>query len=127
MYTNVLTMIKNAQAAKKESLKVPFSNMDLMVLELLQKYGYITAVNKKGRMPKRVLEVILKYGEGKTGFIRGVSHLSVPSRRIYAGAQELRPVKQGFGLGVISTPKGIMAYQEARKQNVGGELLFEIW
>ncbi len=120
-------MIKNAQAAKKETLKVPFSNMDLMILELLQKYGYIAAVNKKGRMPKRALEIVLKYGEGKTGFIRGVSHLSVPSRRIYAGAQELRPVKQGFGLGVISTPKGIMAYQDARKQNVGGELLFEIW
>lgn len=127
MYTDILTRIKNAQAVKKESLKVPFSNMDLMVLELLAKFGYIAAVHKKGRMPKRALEIVLKYDEAKKGAIRGVAHLSVPSRRVYAGAQELRPVKQGYGLGVISTPKGIMAYHEAKKANVGGELLFEIW
>ena len=127
MYTNVLTMVKNAQAAKKESLKVPFSNMDLVVLELLHKYGFVAGVNKKGRMPKRVIEVVLKYDEKKSGAIRGIAHLSVPSRRMYVGAKELRPVKQGYGLGVISTPKGIMAYHEAKKANVGGELLFEIW
>ncbi len=127
MYTDVLTRIRNAQAAKKESLKVPFSNMDLVVLDLLAKYGYVAGVNKKGRMPKRVIEVILKYDEKKSGAIKGVSHLSVPSRRIYAGAKELRPVKQGYGLGVVSTPKGIMAYHEAKKANMGGELLFEIW
>ena len=120
-------MVKNAQAAKKESLKVPFSNMDLVVLELLHKYGFVAGVAKKGRMPKRVIEVVLKYDEKKSGAIRGISHLSVPSRRMYAGAKELRPVKQGYGLGVISTPKGIMAYHEAKKANVGGELLFEIW
>ncbi len=127
MYTDVLTRIRNAQAAKKDSLKVPFSNMDLVVLDLLAKYGYVASVNKKGRMPKRVIEVILKYDEKKSGAIKGVSHLSVPSRRIYAGAKELRPVKQGYGLGVVSTPKGIMAYHEAKKANMGGELLFEIW
>ena len=127
MYTDILTRIKNAQAVKKESLKVPFSNMDLTVLELLARYGFIAAVNKKGRMPKRALEIVLKYDEAKKGAIRGVAHLSVPSRRVYAGAKELRPVKQGYGLGVISTPKGVMAYHEAKKANMGGELLFEIW
>ena len=127
MYTDILTRIKNAQAAKKESLKVPFSNMDFTVLELLARYGYVANVAKKGRMPKRVIEVVLKYDEKQSGAIRGVAHLSVPSRRVYAGAQELRPVKQGYGLGVVSTPKGIMAYHEAKKANVGGELLFEIW
>ena len=127
MYTDVLTRIRNAQAAKKDSLKVPFSNMDLVILELLARYGYVASVNKKGRMPKRVIEVMLKYDEKKAGAIRGVSHLSVPSRRVYASAKELRPVKQGYGLGVVSTPKGVMAYHEAKKANVGGELLFEIW
>ena len=127
MYTDILTRIRNAQSAKKDSLKVPFSNMDYTVLELLARYGYVATVAKKGRMPKRVIEVVLKYDEKNAGAIRGIAHLSVPSRRVYAGAQELRPVKQGYGLGVVSTPKGIMAYHEAKKANVGGELLFEIW
>ncbi len=127
MYTDVLTRIRNAQAVQKESLKVPFSNLDLTILEVLARYGFISAVNKKGRMPKRALEIVLKYDEAKKGVIRGVAHISVPSRRIYAGAKELHPVKQGYGLGVISTPKGVMAYHEAKKANIGGELLFEIW
>ncbi len=127
MYTDVMTRIKNAQAVQKDSLKVPFSNMDMVVLDVLLKHGYIAGVNKKGRMPKRAIEIILKYDEHKKGVIHGVTYVSTPSRRIYAGAQELRPVKAGHGLGVVSTPKGIMAYHEARKAHVGGELLFEIW
>ena len=127
MYTDILTRIKNAQAVQKDSLKVPFSNMDMVVIDLLVKHGYIASANKKGRMPKRVIEIMLKYDENKKGAIHGVAHLSTPARRMHAGAQELRPVKQGTGLGVVSTPKGIMAYHEARKANVGGELLFEIW
>ena len=78
-------------------------------------------------MPRRVIEVELRYGEDGSGAIQDIRFVSVPSRRIYAGAKELRPVKQGYGLGVVSTPKGIMAYHEAKKANMGGELLFEIW
>ncbi len=127
MYTDILTQIKNAQAVKKETLKVPFSKMDMVVIELLAKYGYILSANKKGRMPKRVIEIVLKYDDQKRGAIHGVTHVSTPARRMYAGAMELRQVKQGYGLGVVSTPKGIMAYHEARKAKVGGELLFEVW
>lgn len=127
MYTDVLTRIKNAQAVKKETLKVPFSNMDMVIIDLLFKYGYVAGAHKKGRMPKRVIEIILKYDEAQRGVIHGVNHISTPARRMYASAKELHPVKQGHGLGVVSTPKGIMAYHEARKANVGGELLFEIW
>ena len=126
MYTDLLTRIKNAQSARKETIKVPYSNMDLAVAELLAKEGYVESASKKGRLPKRVIEIKLKY-EGKTGVIQGVKFLSKPSRRLYAGYHDLRPIKQGYGAGVISTPKGIMTYKEARKHKLGGELLFEIW
>ncbi len=126
MYTDLITKIKNSQRAKKEYLKVPFSNMDSFILELMQKYGFIESVAKKGRLPKRVLEIKLKYENGE-GFIRGTKFLSKSSRRLYSGYSDLKTVYQGYGLGVISTPKGIMSYNEAKKAKVGGEVLFEIW
>ena len=126
MYTDLLTKIHNAQRAKKASLKVPFSNMDMAVAEMLAMNGFVAAATKKGRAPKRVIEVELKYENG-VGAITGMKFLSVPSRRIYAGYKELRPVRQGYGMAFVSTPKGILTAREARKQKVGGQLLFEIW
>ncbi len=126
MYTDLLTKIRNAQKAKKASVKASFSNMDLAIAELLAKHGFVAAVNKKGRMPKRILEIDLKYIDGR-GAISGVRFISVPSRRMYAGYVDLRPVKQGYGISFISTPKGIMTSLDAKKQKLGGQLLFEIW
>ena len=126
MYTDLLTKIKNAQQARKLSLKVPFSNMDMEVLDILVKRGFITAANKKGRMPKRVIEIDLKYS-GEQGAISDIKFVSVPSRRIYAGYQDLRKIRQGYGTALISTSKGIMTIDEARKAKVGGQVLFEIW
>jgi len=126
MYIDLITRIKNAQAVKKESLKLPFSNMDLAVAEILARRGYLDDAQKKGRLPKRVIEIKLKYENGR-GVITGVKIVSRPSRRIYAGYQELRPVRQGYGLGVISTSKGVMTYKEASQQKLGGQRLFEIW
>ncbi|MDO8601583.1 MAG: 30S ribosomal protein S8 [bacterium] len=126
MYTDLLTKIKNGQKAKKASVKMPFSNMDLAVAELLAKHNFISAVNKKGRMPKRILEIDLKYIDDK-GAISGVKFLSVPSRRLYAGYAAFRPVKQGYGIAIVSTPKGIMTSLDAKKLKIGGQLLFEIW
>ena len=126
MYIDLLTKVKNAQKAKKASVKMPYSNMDLAVAELLSARGFLGAVTKKGRMPKRVIEIDLKY-DGAKGAINGINFLSLPSRRLYAGYAKLRPVKQGFGMGIISTPKGVMTTTQARKQKLGGQLLFEIW
>ena len=126
MYIDLLTKVKNGQKAKKESVKMPYSNMDLAVAELLSARGFLGTVTKKGRMPKRVIEIDLKYDGGK-GAVSGVNFLSLPSRRLYAGYEKLRPVKQGFGMAVVSTSKGIMTSSQARKQKIGGQLLFEIW
>lgn len=127
MYTDLLTKIKNAQKAKKESIKTTYSSPDLAIAQLLANLKFIEAVEKRGRLPKRILEVTLKYDKDGRGAIEVIKFVSKPSRRLYAGYKELRKVRQGYGAGVISTPKGIMTYDGARKAKVGGERLFEIW
>ena len=126
MYTDLLIKIKNAQQAKKESIKTAYSKMDLVIAEILAANKYIKSVEKKGRMPKRAIEIKLRYVDGQ-GTISGLKFISKPSRRIYVGYKTLRPVRQGYGLGVISTPNGIMTTRNAKKAKVGGQLLFEIW
>lgn len=125
MYINVLTKIKNAQAAQKKEVKVPYTKMDEQVLEILAKQKFIEGFEKKGRNPKRILDIKLKYEDG--GVISGIKFVSKPSRRLYAGYRELRTVRSGFGTLVLSTPKGLMTGKDARKGKLGGELLFEIW
>ena len=126
MYTDLLIRIKNAEQAKKDSVKAPFSNMDMAIAELLATHKYVESAAKKGRLPKRVIEIKLKYTDGR-GAVSGVKFLSTPGRRLYAGFKDLKSVKQGYGMAVISTPQGIMTAKEARKMKLGGELLFEIW
>lgn len=126
MYLNTLTKIRNAQAVKQESVKAPFSNMDLAILEVLEKNKFVDSVAKKGRMPKRIIEIKLKYDNGD-GAIHGVKILSKPSRALYIGYKEIRLVKQGFGALILSTSKGIMDGKVARRAKLGGKLLFEIW
>ena len=126
MYTDLLTKIKNAQAVKRESIKVPYSDMDFAIAELLTTYKFLDSVAKKGRMPKRIIEVKLKYNDSK-GAIQAVKWLSKPSRKLYTGYKDIKPVRQGFGLLVLTTPKGIMDGKTAKKQRLGGQLLFEIW
>lgn len=126
MYINLLTQIKNAQAVKKENIKTFYSKMDEKVLEVLKDNGYVENFERKGRGAKRILDVKLKYEDGK-GVINGIKFISKPSRRLYVNHKGIRPVKHGYGLLILSTPKGILTGKEARKNNVGGEALFEIW
>ncbi len=126
MYTNLLTQIKNAQAVKKESIKIFYSKLKEKILEVLKDNNYIEDFEKKGRGVKRILDIKLKYADDK-GVIDGIKFISKPSRRFYIGYKDIRPVKHGYGLVILSTPKGILTGKEARKMKVGGELLFEIW
>lgn len=126
MYINLLTQLKNAQAVKKENIKVPYSKMDEGVLKILTSHNYIENFEKKGQKVKRYLDVKLKYVENN-GVINGIKLISKPSRPIYVGFEKIRLVKHGYGLMVISTSKGIMGGQEARKAKMGGLALFEIW
>lgn len=127
---NLLVQLKNAQAVGAENVAVPFSNLKLEIARILKDKGFIAEVEKKMRKARQAgipyLQLKLKYTDS-TGAISGIKLISKSSRRVYSGKHKLYPVKSGFGIAVVSTSKGLMTGQEARKAGVGGEVLFEIW
>lgn len=127
---NMLIKIKNAQAIKASEVAVPFSNFNFEIAKILKEKGFIKDVEKKKRKGKKsemnFLNVQPKYIDGK-GAIDNVKLISKPSRRIYTARDEIRIVRNGFGVSVISTSKGLMVGEDAKKAGLGGELLFEIW
>lgn len=126
MYHDLLVRIKNAQMAGKRSLIVPLSKMDFEIAKILVQEGYLREIQKKTIGKKTFLEIKLAYFERRPA-IRGFRFKSLPGRRIYLRAKDVKPVKQGYGLGVISTSVGILSDKAAREKKVGGEYLFEIW
>jgi len=123
---NLITNLKNAGVSGKQSVVAPHSELNVAVLELLQREGYVGSVVKKGKKVNKFIEVNLAYTEGEPR-IQGVKRLSTFSKRVYQGVKDIRPVKNGHGLLVLSTPKGILSDKQARKERVGGEVLFKIW
>lgn len=121
-----INRIKTAQLVGLSNVSIPFSKMKFEIASLLFKEGYVGEVKKHGKKAKRFIEVTLKYENGKPE-VRGVKRLSKPSRRVYVKSTEIRPVKYGHGLLVVSTPKGLLTGRDARKEKVGGEALFSIW
>ncbi len=127
---NMLAQIKNAQLRNHEDVVFPFSKMKLSIAEILKSKGFIEGVDtKKKKMKKAEVDFIsikLKYNDG-VGAIDDVKLVSKPSRRVYASKDDLKPVRNGFGISVVSTSKGLMTGEDARKAGIGGELLFEVW
>lgn len=126
MYSDLLARIKNAGMAKKESVQMPFSGFDFEVARVLQEKGFLANVEKRNLGKKSVLQITLKY-RGEEPAISGFKIMSKPSRRLYARYRDLRPVKRGYGVLVLSTPEGVLTDKEARKKKVGGEYLLEVW
>ncbi len=123
MYTDLLIRIKNAQAVKKESIKVPYFKTDSFIVNVLVKEGFLVSGEAKGRGNKKVL--ILKFNKEKP--ILKVKFLSKPSLRKYIGYREIKGEERGGGILVISTSKGIKTGEEAKKEKLGGQTLFKIW
>lgn len=123
MYIDVLIKMKNAEQAGKRSMRVRFSRMDHAVLEELKHYGFVKKVEVKGRPPKKIIEVVF----GKERHVQGLKFMSKPSLRRYGGYEDFKKVKGGHGILVVSTSKGVMSGVRARKEKVGGQMLFEIW
>ena len=123
MYIDLLIRIKNAQAAGQKNTTAPYSRMDRNVADLLVENGFIEKVEVKGRIPKKMLKLYFNTEHP----IRGMKILSKPSRSKYSGYEKMRVVKRGYGMLVISTPKGLLSGTQARRAKVGGQLLFEIW
>jgi len=124
--SDTLTRIRNAQAVKKDTVSIPFSNLKYRIAEILQAEGFIKKVERKGRAKKRIIEITLKYDD-KNPAIAGLKKVSKPGQRIYKTFKELKPPKSGLGIAIISTSKGLMTNKEARKQKLGGEVICEVW
>ena len=127
MYLDTLIRIKNGLARGHERVKIPYSKNDLIIIESLVKEGYLESVVRKGRGTRRIIEVKLKYKEGGEPAISGIKFMSRPSRRLYAGYRDIKKSHQGFGHYLLSTPKGVLTDAQAKKEKVGGQLLFEVW
>lgn len=120
--------LKNAGSTGKKSVSVPFSKMKLAVAELLSSKGYVGEVTKKVKgETARFINVDLLYRSNGEPVVSDVKRVSKPSRRLYQDAKSIKQFRRGFGMSVLSTPKGIMADMDAKKENLGGEILFNIW
>ena len=122
---NMLISIKNAGLVNKVSVTIPSSKMKVSILDVLKREGYVKTY-KVSEGVKPEVEIVLEYKGGEPR-VRGVKRISKPSKRMYTGVKDISSVKYGHGLAVLSTPKGIMTDKEARKEQVGGEVLFRIW
>ena len=123
MYIDLINRIKNAQAARRRITRAPYTKMDAAIIMLLVKHGFVDKVSVVGRGAKKILKISLPAKRTVHEF----QALSKPSIDRYAGVGDIRAVKGGRGLLVLSTPVGILEGQEARKQHVGGRLLFKVW
>ena len=124
--SDMLTRVKNAYRAKKEAVVLPHSKFKEGIANLLEARGYAAAVEKKGRRTGKFLEIKLRYNDGRPA-MTGIRCISKPSRRVYIGGKDIKTVRQGFGMLIISTSKGLMSGEEARKLKLGGEAIAEVW
>ncbi len=124
---DLLTRIRNASSAKHDTVDIPASNMKKAICQILLDEGYIKnfTVTEDGK--QGVITVVLKYGEAKTPVISGLRRVSKPGLRIYSDVENMPKVMKGLGVAIISTSKGVMTDRQARKENVGGEVLAFIW
>lgn len=124
---DLLTRIRNANSAKHETVEIPASNMKKAIVKILDEEGYIKGYQIIEDGKQGIIRVTLKYGQNHEKVLTGLKRVSKPGLRIYAGAEELPRVLKGLGIAIISTSKGVMTDKQARKENIGGEVLAFIW
>lgn len=124
---DMLTRIRNANSAKHDTVKVPASNMKKSIAQILVDEGYIKGFKVEEDGKQGIIEIELKYGANKSSVITGLRRVSKPGLRIYTNCEDMPKVMKGLGIAILSTPKGVMTDKEARKANVGGEVLAFVW
>ena len=124
---DMLTRIRNANAAKHDTVDVPASNLKKAIAQILLDEGYIKAFQVVEDGTQGVIKISLKYLPGKEKVISGLRRVSKPGLRVYAGADELPRVLKGLGVAILSTSKGVMTDKKARANHVGGEVLAFVW
>ncbi len=124
---DLLTRIRNAQQARHEQMRIPASRIKYHILSILKEEGYIHDFRRVALRPQDDIEVDLKYGQDRRGAIRGISRESKPGRRVYVRADAIPRVRNGLGVAIVSTSRGVLADHVARKERLGGELLCTVW
>jgi small subunit ribosomal protein S8 len=123
---DMLTRIRNGQQARKDSILTPASKLRSNVLDVLQREGYIRGYTEEELAGQKGLRIELKYFEGQPA-IQHLARVSKPGRRVYSASRELPRIRNGLGITIVSTPRGVLSDVEARDQNVGGEVLAEVF
>ena len=123
---DMLTRIRNGQRARKDSVLTPASKLRARVLDVLQREGYIRGYSEEQMGPAAGIRIELKYFEGQPA-IKHVARVSKPGRRVYSASKELPIVRNGLGITIVSTPRGVLSDAEAREQTVGGDVLAEVF
>ena len=123
---NMLIQIKNAGYAGLDSVSIPYSEIKFTIAKILEKEGYISNIQKTGKKIKKFIECDIVYNDKKPR-VTQVERVSKPSKRVYYGVKSIKPVRNGHGRIIVSTPKGVMTGEQAHKEHVGGEVLFKIW
>jgi small subunit ribosomal protein S8 len=125
--SDLLARIRNAQLAKHDRLDVPASKLKLEVVRLLKDEGFIKNFREVEDAPVGKIRVFLRYSAEGVPAISHLEKISKPGRRVYRKAEELKPVRNGLGIGIVSTSQGLLTDDQARERRVGGELLCEVW
>ena len=124
---DLLTRIRNANQMRYKEVVIPSSNVKLEIVKILKEEGYIANYKIEKNEVQDNIIVMLKYGQNKERVISGLKRISKPGLRVYAKAEEVPTVLNGLGISIVSTSKGIMTGKEARKENLGGEVLAYVW
>ena len=122
-----LTRIRNAMRARHQKLDVPASKLKAEIARILKEEGYIANYKPTEEDGMKVIRVYLKYNTNNESVIRDLKRISRPGCRVYQGKNQIRRVQGGFGIAILTTPKGVMTGRQARREGVGGELLCEVW
>ncbi len=124
---DMFTRIRNAGKARHETVDIPFSKIKEAIAEVLKDEGYIAGYKEITSKGHRALRIYLKYLDDKSPVIEGITRVSKPSVRVYVKHEDIRPVRRGMGIAILSTSQGIMTATEAKRRGIGGELICEIW
>ena len=125
--SDMLTRIRNGGGARLSQAAIPESRLKREVARLLEQRGFIEGYESDGDEKKPTLRVRLRYGRQSRPMIEGIERVSRPGRRVYVGADEIPLVRNGLGMAILSTPKGILTDAQAREERVGGEVLARVW
>ncbi|MHB1004455.1 MAG: 30S ribosomal protein S8 [Chloroflexota bacterium] len=124
---DMLTRIRNGIQARHDQVLMPASQLKLAIAKIMKEEGYIKDYELLREGPKRTIRVWLRYADAKSPVLTGLRRISKPGKRVYAGSAQMPRVLGGLGVAVVSTPQGVMTAQQARRRNVGGEVLCFIW